>query len=694
MQAAELTALSRELLDFLVELSISTHKHAIYPDGHPLLAATARGLARRVSALLIERPMLAFGVARSQLVVDGIATDPNHSLLCDLALRLHRREIGAVKFTRGVEEDEVAAMLRVIGRENNRPEHPRPTEVSEALPVWPHVRLFPLSYDQLSLLGDEEERPGAQGAPGAPGVALSWAMQLWLGLARAAVAQEASPDAKAPTDPLVIANAIETRARNATYERAIASHLAQLAEEMRIRGGSDSAALRKRVRQLIGALSPETLCRLLEAAGSGAERRKFMIDASHAMAVDTVLDLASAAAHSSQRSISQGLLRLLSKLARHAEEGSDYAKGLADWALRENVRHLIAGWDDDVPEPGSAAYWETLGELVRERAVTSQPVASRHPIEPERVVQMALEMDVLSVAVREAVDALIEQGRVGVLLDLVDRSLDANEVVRTLREHLDTPSTVQQLLRHEPVDFEVLYCLVGRVGIPAVEPLLDGLEATSDRTTRWKIFELLVQFGEELGPAIVSRLPNAPWYMQRNILSLIARLPSWPPGFTPAVLAKHDDERVRREAVKLLLAEAGTRDQAICDGLADSDERIARLALSAAIEHCPTAAIPALVRRVEAVEDDPQLRVLAVRALGASRSPTARDCLVRACVATKGRWFRKQKLAPKSPLLLASLQALAAGWHDDQRGAAVLALAARSADPEIKTAGATPGAVA
>ncbi|HJU66367.1 MAG TPA: hypothetical protein VJ596_11845, partial [Gemmatimonadaceae bacterium] len=631
MQAAELTALSRELLDFLIELSISTHKHAIYPDGHPLLATTVRGLARRVSALLIERPVLAFGVARTQLVVDGIATDPNHPILRDLALRLHRQEIGAVKFMQGVEEDEIAEMLRVVSRDHNRPDHAQAAESPDALGAWPHVKLFPLSYDQLSLIGDGEQPVGGSGVGGGgvpQGVALSWAMQLWLGLARAAVAQEPSSETQAPTDPLVIANAIESRARDRTYERAIASQLAKLAEEMRIRGGADGSTLRKRIRQLIGALSPDTLRRLLEAGGTGAERRKFMVDASHAMAVDTVLDLANAAAHTSQQSISQGMLRLLSKLATHAEEGSDYSKGMADWALRENVRQLIAGWDDEVPEPGSVAYWETLGQLVRKRAGASTSAPTAHPVEPERIAQMSLEMGVLSLAVRQAVDALIEDGRVGVLLDLVDRALDVNEVVVTLREHLDTPWTVKQLLRHEPVDFEVLYRLVGRVGISSVEPLLDGLEATNDRTTRWKIFELLVQFGPELGPALVSRLPNAPWYMQRNILTLIARLPTWPPGFTPATLARHQDERVRREAVKLLLSESSTRDQAICDGLADADERIARLALSAAIERCPTAAIPALVRRAELVEDDPQLRVLAVRALGASRSPTARDCLL------------------------------------------------------------------
>jgi len=31
-------ALSRELGDFLIELSIALHEHAMYPEGHPSLA--------------------------------------------------------------------------------------------------------------------------------------------------------------------------------------------------------------------------------------------------------------------------------------------------------------------------------------------------------------------------------------------------------------------------------------------------------------------------------------------------------------------------------------------------------------------------------------------------------------------------------------------------------------------------------
>ncbi|MDA1080573.1 MAG: hypothetical protein O2973_02680 [Gemmatimonadetes bacterium] len=68
-------ALSRELSDFLIELSIGLHKNAIYPPGHPLLEGATSGIARRVDALLQGRASLSLGVARQQLIIEGVATD-------------------------------------------------------------------------------------------------------------------------------------------------------------------------------------------------------------------------------------------------------------------------------------------------------------------------------------------------------------------------------------------------------------------------------------------------------------------------------------------------------------------------------------------------------------------------------------------------------------------------------------------
>ncbi|MDP3774607.1 MAG: hypothetical protein Q8Q85_10115 [Gemmatimonadales bacterium] len=88
-------ALPRELPDFLIEFSIALHKHAMYPGGHPTLGPAAENVAARLSGLLAERGTLALGVARDQLVIEGVATDRRNPVLRDLAERLHRHHLGS-----------------------------------------------------------------------------------------------------------------------------------------------------------------------------------------------------------------------------------------------------------------------------------------------------------------------------------------------------------------------------------------------------------------------------------------------------------------------------------------------------------------------------------------------------------------------------------------------------------------------
>src|SRR2546421_590469 len=104
--------LSRELADFLVELSITLNKHAIYPSSHPLLDVAVDGVANRIGALFVgERDSLSIGVARRQLIIEGVATDPLNPVLKELAQRLHEHHVGAVKFVRGITRDELGAAL-------------------------------------------------------------------------------------------------------------------------------------------------------------------------------------------------------------------------------------------------------------------------------------------------------------------------------------------------------------------------------------------------------------------------------------------------------------------------------------------------------------------------------------------------------------------------------------------------------
>src|SRR5437879_13526015 len=98
--ASERATLSRDLADFLIELSIALHKHAMYPEGHPSLAPAAAGVTRRAELLLEDRSTLSLGVARQQLVIEGVATDAKNPVLSELAGRLHRHHLGAVTLDR------------------------------------------------------------------------------------------------------------------------------------------------------------------------------------------------------------------------------------------------------------------------------------------------------------------------------------------------------------------------------------------------------------------------------------------------------------------------------------------------------------------------------------------------------------------------------------------------------------------
>ena len=155
---AERASLPRELTELLIELSIALQKFAIYPGGHPMLDKTLARLDRRLLPLFETREALTLGVAHTQLVIEGIATDEGNAVLRDLAQRLHRHHLGAVKIIRGVHSDELREMLAVISVELTKDATPIGLRAASLLPDWTHIHIYPLAYEHLELLGDEEGR--------------------------------------------------------------------------------------------------------------------------------------------------------------------------------------------------------------------------------------------------------------------------------------------------------------------------------------------------------------------------------------------------------------------------------------------------------------------------------------------------------------------------------------------------------
>jgi hypothetical protein len=403
-----------------------------------------------------------------------------------------------------------------------------------------------------------------------------------------------------------------------------------------------------------------------------------------------VLEIVRAMADATHNSVSDPLVRMLAKLAQHAEHGPPEVRAQADEALREQVRALLKGWTLDDPNPT-----EYGAALHRMSAATPASAAPRsptsQPAEPLRVVQIAVETGLLGFAAWRAVERLVGEHHVGQLVDMLAASPEASSApvrvdIAPLWTRVTSPDVVGQLASSEPPDFATIDRVLPRLAVGAFDPLLDVLASSESRTTRRGLLDRLARAPRELGPAIVARLASGlPWYVVRNLLIVLDGLPALPEGFSTTAFVAHADVRVRREAVKLALKIPAERELGLLGALCDPDPRMVRLGLTAALEQCPASAVQYVTRLAQDTTITSELRVLAIKVLGRAGSTAALSVLVQ-LVDGGTTWLGRRRLAARSLELLAALMALATGWAQDQQARALLALAAASTDPDVRNA--------
>jgi hypothetical protein len=671
------SALSSDLADVLIELSIALHKHAMYPEGHPSLAPACERVAQRLDPLLAERGMLSLGVARDQLVIEGVATDPKNPVLQDLAGRLHRHQLGAVSFRRGADGYEIGEVLRLLAVEADRSEEPVGLGPRSQLTAWPNITLHSLTYDALQLLEDDDDGQGS-GA----GAGRARAAQLWVGLARAAMATDESEsdrehgDLDVETDPEEVARAIDEHGTESAYDQVIVGYLLKIADELRTTQGTEATALKKRMSKLVSSLQSNTVERLLEMGGDRAQRRRFLLNAAEGMAVDAVLELVQAASESQEQNISHSLLRMLQKLTHHAETGVGKRKTAAESAARDQITQLIRGWTLNDPNPGE--YGAALEALASSGPMYSVSPQAQFRPEPIRMFQMALEVDAFGEPIERAVETLIEGGSMRWVVSTLSDA-DAPESSQAFWDYLCSPERLDDVLRAEPIDIEVLDAMLTKVGEDAIDPMLDVLGDSNSQQTRRVLLDRIVKLGPSVGPLAMKRLEDPRWFVQRNALAILGELPEPPADFDPSKFVQNPDARVRRESVKISLRVDEGRDRSVCAALADGDARIVRMGLGAALESCPRAAVPLIVQRATSKIAE-EMRVAAVNVLGACGHPAALNALLQMTAPRKT--LLGFKMPQKTTVFLAALSALK-NYKSDKRVMQVIAAAKKARDPDV-----------
>ena len=704
--AATRATLPRELSDFLIELSIALHKHSMYPEGHPTLAPAAEAVARRLLGLLVDRGQLSLGVARDQLIIEGVATDPRHPVLHELANRLHRHHLGAVQFGQGVQPEELDDALKLLAQDADRMDEPLGLGPLTRLSQWAHIRLFPLTFDRLDLVGSDGGEGGEGGEGG--GVTGGRTAQLWVGLARAALAgsevkveqRPPEPQAFRPTaeagpaegaepepaaadvaEPAAVAQAIAAHERGTAYDQVIVGYLLQIASELKTASGVGAASLKKRMSRLVSALDQTTLKRLLDMGGDLGQRRQFILDASQGMAMDAVLDLVKAASGEGAP-ISGAMLRMLTKMGHHADRLPPNRRPIAESELRDQVGELVKGWA--LADPNPDGYALALQRMAAAAPTLLAAEETQFAPEPERVIKMACETDATGDALDRAVDQLVGQVRLGAVLDILDRASPDGKVAAVVAAKVLTPAAIRSVLEVHPIDLALLDRLIAKMGLDAADPMLDVLAETESRQARRAILDRLVRFGEEVGPKLVPRLGDERWYVVRNLLYLAVELPRPPEGLNPVAFRQHPEQRVRREALRMLFKDPAERTRAICTALSDAEPGVQRLALASAADGgCPEPAVSLVVRIASDLDQESDVRVGAIRVLSAHGGAMALDALLRLTEIRRRSFMDMMRSSGASMELLAALAALGA-FASDRRARERLEAAARLRDPAVQ----------
>ena len=400
-----------------------------------------------------------------------------------------------------------------------------------------------------------------------------------------------------------------------------------------------------RLRDLLPTLPKETaaLLRDLDHGQTGAPGG--LTQAADTLPIAALLELVESAAKARKQEVSTLLVRLLRKLARLGSSAS-YDGARSDVDFRRVIKGLLEDWSLADPNPESHT---RLLDIISRRELSSGRNGSPTK-DGIRLLQIAIEIDSLGPNVEEAIELAVDSGQYPDALDLFDVA-PANSASEAIRRELLSPKYVIRV---------------------ATDPTAD----------RGPLGKALATAEEPIGAALGDKVARAGTDLQRVFLGFLNQLPAPLPGFSAACYLSSHDPVVRFEAYRLQLRQPSERDAAVAAALVDSDERVARLAVDAALtDGLPRPALTRLLLLLNNRSRSQELRARAVAIMAQFDTPAVRQWLLDGLVLRRG-WLRRRRLGAKSPLLLAKLKLLARRWAGHADVDSVVQLARASRDPD------------
>lgn len=677
----------------LMRFAGTLNRKRAYAATHPIVIAAEEQLLQSAVDALRGRSTLSIGVARHELLIDGLPWESRNSTARELAGRLHRRGVGSISLESGLSLAELRAALAWLNTE--------PGGAADTPPMQSGLHITRTAYDLLILddaIRDAQsaiaslwrvlaEVSGQQAERGADGEMENTATQF---------REEYAGLPMFTDDALSGAEGFDTDAilatlREALGDDAIARRTAVALMELTNHGVTTTdegrALIGDQLLSLLERLGSEALGPIVKSLIDGAKKQEFVTQVIDVLPISDAVTWLDAAAAANEQQISHQLVRVMSKLSTLADERGDVA---TEASFRDAARDLVSGWSLGNPNP--AEHVELLDRIAAFERVTNGKVLTRGgpsstTIESTRLVQMSLEMGTIGEDTVAAVEALLASGSGRPLMQCITAAGDT-ETAAELRQLVTSEKSVRRLLLTEPVDRLEARGLLEVLDIASTDLLIDILGEAGSKGTRLLVRQRLAEFGEAITPRLLARLTDGPWYLIRNVLSLLHDTETQHSGngtASPAItqLLEHEQVQVRLEALRVLVdMNDAQRETALSRALRDDNERVVVLALQELTDATgDRATLPApLVSQIMALVDagghSEPVRARAVRALVSTRSDAVRVWLTD-LVARKSMVLRRLRLTDPNAVAASALHVLTRVYSDDPAAAPVLEVASK-----------------
>lgn len=602
---------TRLLSEAVIELNISRKNVGIYPPGHVQISTSIERAYSVLFRLFEIREEMTLGVAKDTLFVGQDYLDQKNPVYRDFALSLSGQGIAAITFIRGLDREELVRFHRII---TTKPEDIRAaggieTVVDEA--GIPHVRVIPIDYGSFHLT-EEQEIFKAQArtvAKAAEKAAERPAGGMWMDFVSlisagtlARPGEGVSLKDASVIDPAELARLLNAKKLNPgaavqTYDTIISSHMRRKAEKKLSR---DQSVTLRNLNVLLEDLHPDLRKQFLSSAFKNLSENATAPGAEEVlggMSDNVIIDMLRQAS-AEGREISPSLTAMLSKLAdvrdksarreQTAERRTPPAERRKDEAPDILPEHMENLFKREKYEHYVEDEYDRILKTVAGRAEAM--AASKTTKFPLREYLKSFEDEHLDFQIGRALVAFMEEkideedyrefakkleslapellksGNFSLLIDilttlrwhLTDKS---EEGIRTSAMGVLAVFWKPEFISRAVAAFDAWAQTRARaagefllaLGPATVPGLLDLYAADAQPGGRRVVSDLLAAFGEPAVAEALKRLRDPRPHYVRNLLMLLRRAgtASVLPSLRP--LLKHDDPRVRLQAIATLL---------------------------------------------------------------------------------------------------------------------------------------------